>query len=244
MKVVPLGIRSSFTVRCPLLKGFPSEGIIAANIRSASTIEPSPRALDKDDCCQVTIDVLSFCPRDYVSIFALPKPCGFSSVEPQLHSCSKFNVSAMYHPLGNIILTKYSISLPQDDHSHLSAPSPNPSNNGSNETFIDPSPIAPSSNGTEFADLDEVVERRNINADGTSPAIRSPLHTLQQPELRVREENIVDVWARADIPSNRSQPRHLQNLCRRDQDLTKTKLLNPSFMLHQASQNLYGWLWL
>jgi hypothetical protein len=241
VKAVPLGVRSLLTIHGHLLKVLQPEGILAPNVRSASTIVPSPRALYKDDCSQVTIDVLSFCPRDHVFIFALPEPCGFSSVKPQLPCCSKFNVRATYHPLGNIILRKYSISLPQDDHSHLSAPSPNPSNNGSNETFIDPSPIAPSSNGTDFADLDEVVERRNINADGTSPAIRSPPAAVQQPELRVGEENNMHLWALADMFPNRSQPRHLQDLCHHDQDLTKTKLLNPSSMLHRASQNLYDW---
>jgi hypothetical protein len=155
-------------------------------------IDPSPRELEEDDCCQVTIDVLYFYPRSHVSVFTLPEPGRFSSVKPQLVSCSKLNVSARYRVLGNRTLTGSSMSLPHDDHSHLLAPSPNPSNNGSNETFIDPSPIAPSSNGTDFADLDEVVERQNGHTNGGTTALRNHPNTLQQPELRVREENKMD----------------------------------------------------
>lgn len=87
------------------------------------------------------------------------------------------------------------MSPSHEDHSYLSAPSPNPSNNGSNETFIDPSPIAPSSNGTEFADLDEAVEHQN----GTTPE-ESKVHQTQsqkavQPGLTVSGENSTDTMA-------------------------------------------------
>lgn len=82
---------------------------------------------------------------------------------------------------------------PHEDQSYLSAPSPDPSNNGSNETFIDPSPIAPSSNGTEFADLDEVVEHPIGKKGGATKVIQNHNHnhTLPQPELTVgNEKNI------------------------------------------------------
>lgn len=75
-----------------------------------------------------------------------------------------------------------------DDAAYLSAPSPNPSNNGSHETFIDPSPIAPSSNGTEFTDLDEAVEHQNgqtTKASGPSTHTRDQDYKPQQPELTV-----------------------------------------------------------
>lgn len=77
------------------------------------------------------------------------------------------------------------MSSTHDDQSYLSAPSPNPSNNGSNETYIDPSPIAPSSNGTEFTDLDEVVENNSGGASGALCVTRGQHYTLQQPELTV-----------------------------------------------------------
>ena len=77
-----------------------------------------------------------------------------------------------------------------DDPSYLSAPSPNPSNNGSNETFIDPSPIAPSSNGTEFTDLDEVAEHQNGNTVGSPPnEMGKQYQTTQQLELTVRQSD-------------------------------------------------------
>jgi hypothetical protein len=79
------------------------------------------------------------------------------------------------------------MSSTNEDQTYLSAPSPNPSNNGSNETFIDPSPIAPSSNGTEFADLDEVPDHQHGNTSGATRLIRGQNHTLQQPELKVGE---------------------------------------------------------
>ena len=80
------------------------------------------------------------------------------------------------------------MSPTQDDPSYLSAPSPNPSNNGSSETFIDPSPIAPSSNGTEFTDLDEVVEHENGTTNGTGNPVRSQTRPVHQPELTVGGE--------------------------------------------------------
>jgi hypothetical protein len=83
------------------------------------------------------------------------------------------------------------MSSTHDDHSYLSAPSPNPSNNGSNETFIDPSPIAPSSNGTEFADLDEVAEHQNDKAAGGTNLAQSQNNTTQQPDLKVGRDNRV-----------------------------------------------------
>jgi hypothetical protein len=81
------------------------------------------------------------------------------------------------------------MSSAHDDQSYLSAPSPNPSNNGSNETFIDPSPIAPSSNGTEFTDMDEVVERQNTTITAPTNVVRKEKLVLQQPELTVRERS-------------------------------------------------------
>jgi hypothetical protein len=84
------------------------------------------------------------------------------------------------------------MSSNQDDQSYLSAPSPNPSNNSSNETFIDPSPIAPSSNGTEFADLDEVVENQNGDTKGITTAGRTHTHPAHQPELTVCEDSSID----------------------------------------------------
>lgn len=87
-----------------------------------------------------------------------------------------------------------------DDPSYLSAHSPNPSNNGSNETFIDPSPIAPSSNGTEFTDLDEVVERRNGNTIGTlSNEMGRQDEPIQQLELTVRQSNPITIAASAGL---------------------------------------------
>ena len=81
------------------------------------------------------------------------------------------------------------MSSAQEAHSYLSARSPNPSNNGSNETYIDPSPIAPSSNGTEFTDLDEAVEHQKETPSEAKRMIRSHPPTLRQPELTVGEEN-------------------------------------------------------
>lgn len=83
------------------------------------------------------------------------------------------------------------MSSTQEAHSYLSAPSPNPSNNGSNETYIDPSPVAPSSNGTEFTDLDEAVEHQNGIPSEATRVVRSHPPTLRQPELTVGEENDV-----------------------------------------------------
>ena len=80
------------------------------------------------------------------------------------------------------------MSSTQEAHSYLSAPSPNPSNNGSNETYIDPSPIAPSSNGTEFTDLDEAVEHQKETTSQAKGGVRSQPPTLRQPELTVSEE--------------------------------------------------------
>lgn len=77
------------------------------------------------------------------------------------------------------------MSSSQDDRSHLSAPSPNPSNNGSNETFIDPSPIAPSSNGTEFTDLDEAIEPQTGRVIAPTSAVESQNRSVQLPELTV-----------------------------------------------------------
>lgn len=91
------------------------------------------------------------------------------------------------------------MSSNHDDQSYLSAPSPNPSNNGSSETFIDPSPIAPSSNGTEFTDLDEVVERQNGTMNGTVNPVRSQSRIVHQPELTVSEEPILLARAPADL---------------------------------------------
>jgi hypothetical protein len=79
------------------------------------------------------------------------------------------------------------MSSTNEEQTYLSAPSPNPSNNGSNETFIDPSPIAPSSNGTEFTDLDEIPDHQHGNTSGPARLIRGQNHTLQQPELKVGE---------------------------------------------------------
>ena len=84
------------------------------------------------------------------------------------------------------------MSPSHDDQSYLSAPSPNPSNNGSNETFIDPSPIAPSSNGTEFTDLDEAVEHQNGTTTGDSKVNRSQSQKLVQPELTVSGKSNTD----------------------------------------------------
>ena len=85
------------------------------------------------------------------------------------------------------------MSSGHDDQAHLSAPSPNPSNNGSNETFIDPSPIAPSSNGTEFTDLDETVEHQDSTMTiGGQNTIQWQSHAVRQPELKVREVKDVD----------------------------------------------------
>lgn len=82
------------------------------------------------------------------------------------------------------------MSSSHEDTSHLSAPSPNLSNSGSNETFFDPSPIAPSSNGTEFTDLDETVEQQQqaANTNGPTDVVGSRDHTTQPPELVVRRE--------------------------------------------------------
>lgn len=79
------------------------------------------------------------------------------------------------------------MSPAQDDAISLSATSPNPSNNSSNETFIDPSPIAPSSNGTEFADLDEIVEEE-VTADAEPQYSRPPSnqkHNVHHSDLKV-----------------------------------------------------------
>jgi hypothetical protein len=85
------------------------------------------------------------------------------------------------------------MSAGHDDQSYLSAPSPNPSHNGSNEPFINPSPIAPSSNGTEFTDLDEAVEHQNSTTSiGGRNAVQRQCHNVQQPELKVREVNDAD----------------------------------------------------
>lgn len=86
------------------------------------------------------------------------------------------------------------MSSAQETHSFLSAPSPNPSNNGSNETYIDPSPIAPSSNGTVFTDLDEAVEPPKENKRQAKSVIRSHPPILRQPELTVGGEYHVGVY--------------------------------------------------
>lgn len=131
------------------------------------------------------------------------------------------------------------MSSTQEAHSYLSAPSPNPSNNGSNETYIDPSPVAPSSSGTEFTDLDEAVEHRKEIPSEAKRVVRSHPPTLRQPELSVGEENDVRAWTYADILGARSKRRHLQDLYRLGRDLMRTNLLNLSYTLRQGSQNLY-----
>jgi hypothetical protein len=77
------------------------------------------------------------------------------------------------------------MSFPHDDQPYLSAPSPNPSNTGSNETFIDPSPVAPSSNGTDFTDLEEIAEPQLGSTGGARRIFRSSNLASQQPELKV-----------------------------------------------------------
>lgn len=65
------------------------------------------------------------------------------------------------------------MSRDEDPH-YLAAPSPQTSNHsGSNETYIDPSPVASSSNGTEFTDLEEVPERHGPeNSTESEPSTR------------------------------------------------------------------------
>ena len=83
----------------------------------------------------------------------------------------------------------YRVPSSQDDQSYLSAPSPNTSNHGSSETYIDPSPIATSSNGTDFTDLDEVDDHHSGNTSGTTCVSPNHPQTIQQPDLSVGEVN-------------------------------------------------------
>ncbi|KAF7510983.1 hypothetical protein GJ744_005529 [Endocarpon pusillum] len=99
----------------------------------------------------------------------------FANLPGSLHSSQ--SISGIHNPMMSSI---------QEDHSYLSAPSPNPSNNGSNETYIDPSPVAPSSSGTEFTDLDEAVEHQKELPSEAKRVVRSHPPTLRQPELSIK----------------------------------------------------------
>jgi hypothetical protein len=78
----------------------------------------------------------------------------------------------------------HSMSSSQEDRSYLSAVSPNPSNNSSNETYIDPSPIAPSSNGTEFADLDDGIDPHAHSPDDETAVVHNQVQ-VPPPRLIV-----------------------------------------------------------
>jgi hypothetical protein len=67
---------------------------------------------------------------------------------------------------------------PSEKAAHLAPPSPN-----APENSVDPSPVAPSSTGTDFTDIDEVQENQNPEPTKTPTAsqIKSPVQT----ELKV-----------------------------------------------------------
>jgi hypothetical protein len=67
---------------------------------------------------------------------------------------------------------------PNEKAAHLAPPSPN-----APESIVDPSPVAPSSTGTDFTDVDEVLENNDTEPakQQTTSSIKSPV----QAELKV-----------------------------------------------------------
>jgi hypothetical protein len=67
---------------------------------------------------------------------------------------------------------------PSERQAHLAPPSPN-----APESIVDPSPVAPSSTGTDFTDVDEVLE--NNDKEPTKPQATSSVKSPIQAELKV-----------------------------------------------------------
>jgi hypothetical protein len=67
---------------------------------------------------------------------------------------------------------------PSEKQAHLAPPSPN-----APESIVDPSPVAPSSTGTDFTDVDEVLE--NNDKEPTKPQATSSVKSPIQAELKV-----------------------------------------------------------
>lgn len=105
--------------------------------------------------------------------------------------------------------------------------SPNSSGSGGTE-FIDPSPIAPSSNGTDFTDVDEVPDQndRNPVPNRANTLYKSPV--ALNPDLKV--PNTVIVMAQdphvADVSDSFTLPTTRRSRYQAGPFLTKTTHLN------------------